>query len=264
MKDILKKQKIKNRATLKKFFALSAGVCVITAVVFWWLHSRDAVEQTFWTVAVQTLDASPLPLRVENFVVETAQQHLQRGKQQHLRATAEAIREDPQLAAVQVIKTAGDRVAVFVDLRRPAMVLQVNARWRYLSMRGDIYGSADKAAVYPQLVGVLHQEREYELDEDGLYVLDTVEQQNVQQALDLLQMAMQNGFICEKIIYEQYRGWQAKIADVTAHIFFGHAPFTTKFQKLRDILASLRAKNTQAARIELDYEDKAFVQQKKL
>ena len=97
-----------------------------------------------------------------------------------------------------------------------------------------------------------------------MYVLDHHEQKNVQGALGLLQEAMQNGFICEKIVYEQYRGWQVKIADVTALIFFGTAPFDAKLQKLRNILATLRVKNTQAARIELDYEDKAFVQQKKL
>ena len=114
------------------------------------------------------------------------------------------------------------------------------------------------------LEGVLDTTRKYARDEDSLYMLSDAEQTNVQQALELSQMAMQIGFICEKIIYEQYRGWQAKIEDVAALVFFGPAPFGSKLQKLRDILASLRAKNMQAARIELDYEDKAFVQQKKI
>ena len=125
-------------------------------------------------------------------------------------------------------------------------------------------GGGGEAGVYPVLAGVVDVTRDYVQDDSGLYVLDRQEQQNVQQALVLLHEAMQNGFICERIVYEQYRGWQVKIADVTAVIFFGTAPFAAKLQKLRNILATLRAKNTQASRIELDYEDKAFVQQKKL
>ena len=265
MKDILKKQKIKKRTLSRKFLLFFMLTLVLSTGV--WLLWRDggaAVEPPLWLVEVKTMDTSPLPKRVKEFVITTASQHLRSGARQQLQEVVTAIGVEPQLAAVQVIRTARARVVVYVDLRRPALVVQVNGKLRYVSRRGDIYGRARAAEVYPVLEGVLDTTRQYARDEDSLYVLGAAEHTNVQQALALSQMAMQNGFICEKIIYEQYRGWQAKIEDVAALVFFGPAPFKLKLQKLRNILASLRAKNTQAARIELDYEDKAFVQQKKI
>ena len=297
MKDILKKQKIKKRAFPKKLFVFFGLIIVLSASAWlWWPAERGESEQTLWAVEVRTMDALPLSSSLQDFIVETAHQHLRAGTRQQLREAAQAIGGEAQLAAVQVIKTARARAVVFVDVRRPALVVQVNGKLRYVSRRGDVYGRVQKkqqrqasksktnkqaskseakkqkskskakkiTEAYPVLAGVLDTTREYVLDEDRIYVLSDSEQANVQQGLELMKMAMQNGFICEKIIYEQYRGWQAKIKDVTALVFFGHAPFTTKLQKLRDILASLSAKNTQAERIELDYEDKAFVQQKKI
>ena len=265
MKDILKKQKIKKRTLSRKFLLFFMLTLVLSSVV--WLLWRDSgaeVEPPLWAVEVKTMDASPLPQQVKEFILATASQHLHSGARQQLQEVATAIGLDPQLAAVQVIRTTRGRVVVYVDLRRPALVVQVNGKLRYVSRRGDIYSMARAAEVYPMLEGVLDTTRKYARDEDSLYMLSDAEQTNVQQALELSQMAMQIGFICEKIIYEQYRGWQAKIEDVAALVFFGPAPFGSKLQKLRDILASLRAKNMQAARIELDYEDKAFVQQKKI
>ena len=265
MKDILKKQKIKNRILPKKSLLLLVLVVVLSSAGWlWWRDAGTDSERALWAVEVKTMDASPLPTRVENFVVRTASQYLRNGTRQQLHETAAAMGVDGQLAAVQVIKTARARVVVFVDVRRPVLVVRVNSKLRYVSRRGDVYGLAREAGVHPALAGVLDTTREYVRDENGLYVLSDVEQAHVQQALDLVQMAMQKGFTCEKIIYEQYRGWQAKLEDVSALVFFGSAPFAAKLQKLRDILASLRAKNTQAARIELDYEDKAFVQHKKI
>ena len=261
MKDILKKQKVKRRFLPRKILFLCGTIVAVTIVTLLLWRTEWGAEQPFWIITVQTTDASPLPLAVENTVIATAQQYLRNGKRQQLRETVAALHADPQLAAVQVIKTARDRVVVFVDLRRPALTVQVNGKTRYVSQRGDIYGSTTATGIYPVLEGVLAAEQEYEQD-DGLYVLTATEQENVQLALELLQMAMQNGFICEKIVYEQYRGWQLKIDDVTALVFLGHAPFAPKLRKLRDILVTLRGKKQQAARIELDYEDKAFVQQK--
>ncbi len=265
MKDILKKQKIKKRLLPRKFLTFLVLALVLSAALWLgWRGSGVEGELPLWAVEVKTMDASPLPPRVEEFVITSARQNLLAGGRQQLQEVATVIGADPQLAAVQVIKTARDRVVVYVDVRRPALVVQVNSKLRYIGRRGDIYGRARAAEVYPVLEGVLDPARQYARDEDGLYVLSDAEQTHVQQALELARMALQNGFICEKIIYEQYRGWQAKIEDVAAVVFFGPAPFAAKLQKLRDILASLRAKNTQAARIELDYEDKAFVQQKKI
>ena len=265
MKDILKKQKIKKRLFPKKFLVLfGLAVVLSSAVWLWWRVGTGESEQQLWAVEVQAMDNLPLPSRLREHVIKTAHQHLRGGSRQRLQEVAKAIGVEAQLAAVQVIKTARARVVVYVDVRRPVLLMQVNGKLRYVSRRGDVYGRAQRQDVYPRLAGVLDRTREYVLDEDSLYVLSEVEQANVRQALELVEMAMQNGFICEKIIYEQYRGWQVKIEDVTALVLFGHAPFAAKLQKLRDILASLRAKNTQAARIELDYEDKAFVQQKKI
>ncbi len=265
MKDILKKQKIKKRFLTRKFLLFLTLPLIFLGIGWlWWRDAETTTTQILWATEVKTTDASPLPPRVKEFVITTVGQYLHDGARARLQETAAALGADAQLAAVQIIKTAHDRVVVYVDVRRPISVVRVNGKLRYLSRQGDIYGSARAMEVYPALEGVLDTTREYVRDEDGLYVLSDTEQANVRQALELLQMTMQNGFICEKIIYEQYRGWQAKIEDVAARVFFGHAPFAAKLQKLQDILASLRAKNTQAARIELDYEDKAFVQQKKI
>ena len=265
LKDILKKQKIKKRVLPKKFLFIAAIVCLLSSIVWlWWRSDVAEVEQRLWAVEVRTMDSSVLPKRVEDFVITTVRQQVNSGARRYLQAAAEVLHSDPRLAAVQVIRAARDRVVVFVDVRRPALVMQVNDKWRYVSRRGDVYGVAHETGIYPVLAGVIDMTRDYRQDDSGLYVLDQREQENVQQALGLLEEAMQNGFICEKIVYEQYRGWQVKIAEVTAVIFFGTPPFAAKLQKLRNILATLRAKNAQAARIELDYEDKAFVQQKKL
>ena len=265
LKDILKKQKIKKRVLPKKILFLLGAVALLSGGVWlWWRSDGGKVEPRLWAVEVRTMDDASLPVQVEDFVIASVQEQIHSGARRYLQAAAAVLHADPRLAAVQVIRTARDRVVVFVDMRRPALVMQVNDKWRYVSRRGDVYGVASETGIYPVLAGVVDMTRAYVQDDSGLYVLEQREQQNVQQALVLLQEAMQNGFVCERIVYEQYRGWQVKIAEVTALIFFGTAPFTAKLQKLRNILATLRNKNAQAARIELDYEDKAFVQQKKL
>ena len=120
MKDILKKQKIKKRTLSRKFLLFFMLTLVLSSVV--WLLWRDSgaeVEPPLWAVEVKTMDASPLPQQVKEFILATASQHLHSGARQQLQEVATAIGLDPQLAAVQVIRTTRGRVVVYVDLRRP-------------------------------------------------------------------------------------------------------------------------------------------------
>lgn len=227
------------------------------------LQDRDEDYQ-LWQVEVRSLDNLTISPEVAEFVTTTVREYLLDGRQEHLETTVAMIHENPQLASARIIKISRQRVKVFVEVRRPLMVTLVNGKFRYLSTKGNIYGQSKRDSGYPQLSGVLLSAKTYETDADDIYVLTANEQENLRQATLLLNVARQNKLAVGKIVYESYRGFKAKVSDLDAWVFFGYAPFAKKFQKLQNILMSLREKNAQATRIELDYEGKAFVKEKKI
>lgn len=263
MKDLLKKQRIKRRFNLKKLLLAGGIVSLILLGGRTLLQDRDE-DYPLWQVTVRSLDDATVPLQVMEFVIATVREHLRDGGLEHLEAAVALMRENSQLATANIIRTSRQQVTVFVEVRRPLMVTLVNRKLRYLSIKGDIYGQSQKNSGYPRLSGVLLNAKTYKTDTNDAYILTADEQRILHQAISLLSIARQNNLAVKKIIYENYRGFKMKISNLDALIFFGHSPFAKKFQKLQNILASLQKKNTQATRIELDYEGKAFVKEKKI
>ena len=258
MRDVLKKQKIKQRIRLFRILLIFA--CLLFGIVAYLLIPKEQ-HTSVWGVEILSLDKHAIPPALDKFIRSTAQNNLEHGSHLHLQDTAYVLQEHPQLATVRLLKTQADRVVVFAEVRRPHLVIWANKMHMYISSKGDVFGAWDNNLPLPKFSGALNKNRRYQISDKDTLILSLEEKKTIQQALDIQALATKYKFTLKRIVFEKYRGFRLEMDKLS--VFLGQAPFAKKFAKMEDIIASAQAKNTQIGRIELDYKGKAFVKKTK-
>jgi hypothetical protein len=85
----------------------------------------------------------------------------------------------------------------------------------------------------------------------------------VRDALDVWRLVEENNIPVKQLNFQKFRGYALTLQDDT-EIVIGLKPFAYKLKKLNDILTGLARDGIVASRIELDYEGKAFIKERKL
>lgn len=231
--------------------------------------NKSANRRIDWKVSLKVdKDAQPLNDQAADEVLAIAKKNLGKGERLDLQKTAALIQRLDAYSNVSIVRLGSDRVAVQVRLRVPMLCIEAD-RTRLVSAEGEVYGTADKdtpgACPGPLLTGVFDDDRsKLTLRSDFTLSLSDDEKTAVKEALELLREGKERGFAFEGITLKKYRGYFVSLNGRELEIAVGRAPFDRKLDKLKSILADLAGKGDRAARIELDYQGKAFIKLKKL
>ncbi|MBF0440461.1 MAG: hypothetical protein HQK54_01015 [Oligoflexales bacterium] len=159
-----------------------------------------------------------------------------------------------------------NKIVVTISLRTPIMLVETD-KIRYLTKSGAIYGEAEKPETenLPVLSGIFSQrETPFQFLPDNSLELREDEKTLVSEAIQLLNISRNKGFDLIKIGYIIYRGFSMILEENQTEIIIGRSPFSTSIDRLGHILIKLKEKGSIAARIELDYNGKAFIKEKNL
>jgi hypothetical protein len=233
--------------------------------------AASAPRPTDWKVSLKVDGNEPLADRAAEEILTLARQGLGRGRPQDLQKVAAAIQRLDAYSQVHVLKLGPDSAAVQVHLRQAAFCVEAD-KLRLVSVDGDVYGSVERpesgasGCPGPILTGLFDakQQAKLTLESDFTLSLNAEQKAALTEALELWGEAQRRDLQLASLSYRKYRGFFAALSGQDLEIAMGRAPFADKLDRLKGILSKLAQKGEQAARIELDYQGKAFIKLRKL
>jgi hypothetical protein len=282
--SVLKGQRPKKNAKIDWIPLLRRGVKVLsTALVvgllaFGLVRARDLVfgpskaapgGRPAWKVALKTTDDRALPDKFADAAIAVARKEIQDGEREDMERVARKIQALGPYASVHVSRLGLDQILVQLRPRVAALCVQAD-RLRFVSEDGEVYGSPDvgmdpddNGCPGPTLSGVFRDARFPSLKEDATLPLEPEQRVALQEAVELARLLKAKGQAVDTLEWRPFRGLFLKLTATDTDVALGRAPFGQKVDKLAEILEKLAVKGQQAARIELDYQGKAFVKLRK-
>ena len=223
-----------------------------------------------WRIEVVNSAGTQLPDDVRRDVYKIAHKGLKTGSPGELRQLARQVESAGLLESVRVVRPLIDTVILTAEIRRPTLLIDVGGRTRFLTADGTVFGDASENSTQPniskpsvRLTGIFDQRPTPQVDASNRIVTNSDERRHLRDALDVWRLIGENNIPAKLINFQKFRGYALTLQDDT-EIVIGLKPFAYKLKKLNDILAGLARDGVVASRIELDYEGKAFIKERKL
>jgi len=281
--SVLSRQKTKRAKSDKRRWlrpvAISVTlVAVVAGLAYGWTQAASLwrashpIATVPWEVEIKLIAGEALAPELASDLLGMAKDGLGDGAPSALRELAEEIQKAGSFSAVHVLRTGPHAAVVQIEPRVPVLCLQLD-RLYYVTTEGDAYLPGRNAKIEdcpgPVLTGVLGENDPLPgLAADLALDLKPEARAKLRDAVDLLGHTQTFGLTPARIAFQPYRGYSMTMgaaADGTAlEVAIGRAPFADRLAKLKDLLDKLAAKHEQAARIELDYQGKAFIKLKKM
>ena len=293
-RSILAKQKVRpsqkagensTKAGRSRSFAAKASLILLLFILAWgigiriydkmtelasYLHSIVVLPPREWRIEVVSGGGAPLPEDIRREVYKVASRFLKQGSPGELAILSRQVESLGMLESVKVIRPLSDAVILSAELRRPALLIEVGSKTRFLTMDGAVFGDAadnsgNPSATRPTVLvsGIFDQRPNPNLDTSLRIITTAEERRHLSNALDIWQRAADVGIEIKMISFQKFRGFALTLPNET-EIVIGISPFDYKLKKLRGILDGLAREGIVASRIELDYEGKAFIKERKL
>lgn len=290
-RSVLAKQKVKSSPSAQKgagqawSIAAKALIAVMFIVVIWGLGIRinDKIRELGsyvnsilvlppkeWRIEIVNHSGAHLPEDVKREIYKIAAKSLRTGSPQELRSLAKSVESSGMLEAVRVIRPVTDAVILTAELRKPSLLIEVGTKTRFLTADGTIFGDANDSAAqsnHPKptvrVTGVFDQRPNPSLDQSQRVITTSDERRHLEDALEIWGLVRNGEVEIKSISFQKFRGYALILNDDT-EIVIGLQPFAYKLKKLQNILDGLRRDGIAASRIELDYEGKAFIKERKL
>ncbi|MCX6124839.1 MAG: hypothetical protein NTV34_08840 [Proteobacteria bacterium] len=197
--------------------------------------------------------------------------HLASGSPGELGALQRSLEAIGALEQITIVRPLYQTVVISASLRKPVLLVAVGAKMRLLSSEGAVYGDAGDDFVptgpsKPKIVltGIFdNRSLPFHFDRSEKLITTAVERDLLLDAIALSAQLTKPPFELKSISHQGFRGFAVVLSDNT-EIFLGASPFEYKLEKLLNILGKLKSQGSSASRIELDYDGKAFVKEKKL
>lgn len=283
--SVLSRQKAKRgrgsqRSWLKPLLLLTLMVGLTVASFFGyselaplWRHRKaPMLASAPWQVDIKLIAGEALPPDLARDVLGIANDGLGNGEPSDLRMVAEEIQKAGSFASVHIVRTGSQQAVIRIEPRVPLLCLSADKLY-YVTADGDAYLPGHRAKIEtcpgPIIRGIFDEDESVPSMADDLALHLTVEAKaRLKHAADLLNAARQLGLDPAAFDFEPYRGYVLTMAapegEAGLVVAIGRAPFADRLVKLKDLLDKLAAKHEQAARIELDYQGKAFIKLKKM
>lgn len=290
-RSVLARQKVKVGAqkgpTGKPAWSIAAkGLLVVLIVVILWgvglrifdkftdvssyAASAFIMPPKEWRIEVMNTTGAQLPDDVRRDVYKIALKNLKTGSPAELRLLARQIEAAGLLESVRVVRPLIDTVILSAEIRRPMLLIEVGGRTRFLAADGSVFGDVNDTTISPnvpkptvRLTGIFDQRPNPQLDQSNRVITNSDERRHLRDALEIWRLVGENKIPAKSLNFQKFRGYALTLEDET-EIVIGLKPFAYKLKKLNDILAGLARDGILAARIELDYEGKAFIKERKL
>ena len=175
------------------------------------------------------------------------------------------------LENIHVIRPQIKTIVIHANERRPFLLVRVGEKTRFLTRDGTVYGEFRDTENAPTPVkllsvvnGVFDEHQGNRLFDHSLRLITSPEEKSILlQAISLSTIVANNNLSISGVSYQKFRGYSIKLKDET-DVVLGLYPFEHKLEKLKSIQLRLSARGVAASRIELDYDGKAFIKEKKL
>jgi hypothetical protein len=223
-----------------------------------------------WRIEMIDSNGTPLPEEIRRDVYKLAAKGLKTGTPSELLSLAKRINTLGVLESVRVIRPVIDTLILTAKLRRPVLLIDVAGRTQFLTADGTVFGDANHSPPNPhfilpsvRLTGIFDETRKPQSDQSNQIITTSSEREYLMDALDIWRLVSENDIPIKQLDFQKFRGYTLTLKDDT-EIIIGIKPFEYKLKKLNDILAGLARDGVIASRIELDYEGKAFIKERKL
>ncbi len=194
--------------------------------------------------------------------IESIKDLLRQADKRKLAAIVQQIQTRYAAKRVSIVRNSEHQLLLQMTHHRPAMIVDFD-RLRFINEDGFIYGEAEATStqIFPYLTGLKQKTTEIKRLPEQTYQISDSNQSIIFDALLLVQESLRYNVRYESIHYDAYRGFKAKLSQSDLEIQIGLAPFTEKLKRLKLILRNLESKGKKAKVIELDYQNKAFIQE---
>ncbi len=187
-------------------------------------------------------------------------------QEETLARAARALQSKFLADSVHLVRVAPNRISLLLKPRTPIMRVKGESI-RLLSQLGHVYGTArDDHASLPLLSGLIDTNNVARMRDNNTLLLSAEQEVIAKEALELLallsQTTLRDSF--DEIRFVKFRGITLRSSHDDLEVTIGRSPFDRKVDGLNRILAGLKKKGSQAQRIELDYDGKAFIKEKRL
>lgn len=288
-RSVLAKQKPKKAGAKKKpdgrwplAWKLLAGAGLVGLALFGtyqlkrravaWLASND--KPIAWRITLKPEDGATVSDQTWSSIYETARKTLAQGGSEDLKRTAAAIQRLDAFARVSVVRLSQQDVAIEVRARQPVLCVKAD-QLRLIGADGEVFGSPEKDGIPcpgPVLVDIFDERasgatggKRFSLAEDFTLDVSPEEREALKEAVSLQSEGKRRQLKIRSMDYQKFRGFLVVLAEPDGlELELGRAPFGPKLEKLDGLLQKLHEKGEQAARIELDYQGKAFIKLKKM
>lgn len=275
-KDLLARQRPQKRhkfnlnflVTKKYLYILTACLIIISLAIFIanydFNHFFRPNNLSEWSIIIQETKRTPIPAKERSRIVNIIKKHLLTSNQQStFQETADKILAKSHYGFVQLLQLDSKKLLVKLRVREPVFSIAADKE-RLVSSSGLVYGLAKLDHQLPKLTGVLTKAKKNNfLKSNNSLKLSQDEATIINEAIELQKKLNENNLNFSELEYKQYRGFFTTIRNLNLQVSFGRSPFQLKVRKLFRVINKLKQNNTVASRIELDYDGKAFIREKK-
>jgi hypothetical protein len=261
------KPKKKRRIRLKlkpSFLAITLGISVaLSAMYFVTLRANWT-----WLNGEQKTSQPPIHFEIKADVSPEQKQkilrilkHSYKLSRQELTKRVYKIQNLLAAKAISLIQTKPNHYSILMDFHSPKFAVKLHTT-RLVNPNGRVYGKIQQGQqdLLPILRGIDIKTKPEILPDQTLHLEPNV-QNTIDEALLLINQSLSYNITYKDIEFDPYRGFRGHLGNLRISVEFGRRPFDKKLHRLRKILNDLIKQGRRSARIELDYQGKAFVRE---
>ena len=180
---------------------------------------------------------------------------------EYLQRLSEKVIDNSKFTQIHLLKTSPDTIYLFAQKPEPVFRIEAD-KTRFVSPDGLVYGDAYDSQL-PFLRGIFPGSgKKFRIKAPNLLCTSHREKERIRAAIQLRHLLGDANLMIEEVIFENFRGYSAVLSDSETRVNFGVPPFSGKIKKLHSILKELAKEGRYASRVELDYDNKAFIKEK--
>ena len=276
---ILSRQKPKRRKSVVGrwprvlIFCLTAAMLLLTGI---YAARFIAKSGKVWTLFSSTADLVQVQIKpTEGFELTSADEShirdvikatIRETGDIHLNQIARRLHKGTDFERIHIFRPESNKLVVSLKKRSPVLAVMAD-RLRFLTRDGVVYGeSQDNKPILHRLNGVFTSRNTdtFTLDSDNRLVTTEIERQILTEAVELNEAVKASSVAIDFIDFQEYRGFILHLAADQVEVTIGRTPFGIRLKRLESTMAHLKKSGILFSRIELDYEGKAFIKEKKL
>lgn len=222
-----------------------------------------------WKLVVRTTDERPLRDEQMAEIAAIVRDTVVSGKKSELKTASRLIVQRLALGVAAVTRSGKSGLVVSVSQRVPLLGVYAD-KARFLAEDGTVYGdylteSDPGSPIGPVVTGIFDNRAEsFTSSGNGALDLGAEEVSLLKETAELYKAIRTSNLKIKSMDFRRFRGFFVVLQNSETEVALGRSPFAGKLTRLNEILTRFEKTSSTAARIELDYQGKAFIKEKKL